>query len=510
MFFPVYDPDESEDPVRSQRPLSQSTVNGGSNGSLAEVSKLPVVPGAVIPVSISGSPTVSTHICVDANSDPLTQLATVAAAQPPVCASSPMAAPTTALVNGYLSDPPPLIPQGNILHRPIINNRQFKSAQPTHTAPGMHKNVINMPGLHSAIHSMPHHSFVAPPVVTTTSTQGQLVLGPANHQANNNNVLQQQPPQTHQLAGMPSEAHLNSFHAAYPQLAVIRPPSIPGAVPQQRGILTSIANTAPAAMTTTQSQPGPVGPPLSHSPSPVATAVSNDQGQSLYLTGNSDVTDPRLVDRGNTGTPPTQAPPHMVNKSASGTNTPSPPLTQQQPPVVGAIPPIKQHSANCLNCEPTTTQPSSNSGNQQIFFHQIPPAYLYQLMSAQPPNNGLVTTMPPFLPPQGQGYPNGISPEVHQYISAAAAHARFPQQLAQNQFPPHMASAYGNSYPPHNQGVAHSNLQTGMPPPAPVNTGLGQGPSNNGMNNKIACYNCGNAGHKAAECREKTIENISS
>ncbi|XP_005093273.1 proline-rich protein 36 [Aplysia californica] len=497
---------------RPQQSFSQTGMSGTGNPSLV-VDEGKVV---VLPISMSGP---SSHIhsalvSVEASNE---HTPPPNVAIPVVCASSQIstsAAAAAALVNGYMSDPPPpLIPQGPVMPRSILNARPFKSAQPTHTAPGMHKNVVNMPNfdhmghlpqavgkgpgvLPSGMHSIPHHSFMAPPVVSTATSNQGLVLGPGSHQSNNNNVLPQPPPQhPPHMSGLASEcAPASSFHS-YP--LIMRPPNLPGSLPPQRSILTSVASSSSAM---TSSQCHSAGPPLSHSPSPVAATTSNDQVPT-YLQG-SDMSDPRCMDRASTGTPPSQTPPHLVSKptvtaSTSGTNTPSPPLNQ---PLGAVVPPQKQHSANCLNCDPAV---SSGSGGHPVYFHHQLGHYWYHgvMPAHNHPSNGLVTAMPPFFPqPQAsQPFPNGMNPEL--YMAAAA---RFPAQLAQGQLPPFL---YGNSYPTHNQVMPQSNLQTNAPPP--VNASLGHGPPNNGATNKIACYNCGNTGHKVAECKESTMENMS-
>ena len=419
---------------------------------------------------------------------------------PVVCGSSKIPAPSApGLINGYLSDPPPLIPQGTVLPRPILNSRPFKNAQPTHTGPGMIKNVVNMPGfehhlpqavgkatnlLPQGLHCIPHHSFISQSAVTTASSNPNLILpGPGNHQTNNNNIVPQQSGNHHIPVISSDGTQITNFHA-YPQM-MMRPPNHSANLPPPRNILTSIA-TSSSIMTTTQSHA--VGPPLSHSPSPVG--VPNEQ-MPLYPPG-SEALDPRVLDRANNGTPPSQPPLNVINKpvattNTNGTNTPSPPLIQPLPANAQSN---KHH--NCLNCESGT---SSGSLGQMYFHHQMPP-YLYPMMTgAHNPNNGLVTPIPPFFQQAHASYPNGMSPEL-QYM--AAAHARYPQQINQNPVPQQFL--YGNNYPTHNQ--------VAMPhPPHSANSG----PIHvNGLGSKIACYNCGNAGHKATECKEVTMDSMAS
>jgi len=523
---------ESNSKSSSQRKATEVVSDPDEDVNSGSVARPPSVPASIDSSTDLGSPG-SSPALPPASVSPQMHISTVA---------------TGPQVNGFLSDPPPLMHQ-NI--RPILNQRPYKGAQPTHTAPGMHKNVVNMPSfelrhhipqpvgqpvckgvgmLPPGLHSMTHHTYMAPPSVTTaTSNQGVqgIIMGPGNHQTNNNNILPQQH-QSHQMTGHPPDPP-NNFH--YPQL-ILRPPGMGGPMHPQRSVFPASTGSV---MTTTQSHS--VGPP-SQSPSPVTTVVPTDKAPPLpagtiYLP----VAD-LSMDRAATGTPPNQPLPNLANKPpstapSSGTNTPSPPL-------INPAQPNKPHSANCINCDHTS---NASGAPPQVYFQQVP-SYMYQqiMTQAHNPNNGLVTPMPPYFHhTQAQAhYPNGIS---HEHYMAAAAAARFPHP--QGQVNPMM---YGNSFPGHNQMLSHGTLQTGVPPPmhnghghnihnnqghngqghngqghsgqghsvqvhigqahaGQRHNGLGLGPHNaNGHSNKTqTCYNCGYSGHRAAECKESTM-----
>lgn len=440
--------------------------------------------------------------------------------------SSGIAQTTTAsvtLVNGYISDSAPsyLPPSASsVINTRMMNARAYKHAQPTHTAPGRHQNVVNMPGLDLSqpLHSLnkngnglnqliqstlhPYHYMVPPPIQVTQGNSmpchptmppvqtGNLAAPAANHNAQN-------PPAGGQLSMPPTMVSEAPGNMPMVQFLYIAPhPSLTGSMPPQpRGIVNTMANST-VVITTTQSHPGvapppaqPLAPPTSHSPSPVASIVPSDYITGVYVPEQQQVPVDPVRQDGSPTSPPghnlannssAPAPAAVIpGKVIGGPNsaTPSPPL------------PNKQNASN-VTCE---------SAAPPVYFPQHP-----YFLPFPAHNNGLVPQMPPHFPfphtTANPSFPNGFSPDM--YIH------RLPNQLGGGQVPFHL---YGNSIYHHPMHTANSSNTNNLPNTgnsSHTNSGYNtNAPTNNGKN---GCYNCGHAGHKAVDCKENTMESMSS
>lgn len=412
---------------------------------------------AGMPISISAPHSHPAIINSEPRTDSTPPPQAVPAGTVPHVSANPTAA--AAVVNGYISDPPPVPP--NVVSRSILNSRTFKTPQPAHTSLGVHKNVTNMPApdvshplsnlgksgagtsslpiLHG---SLPPHSYNIGPSLASVPPGHVMGLNPVNFPASNTLQLGSQPPPVSSL--MPEGS------SAYPVLMYSHP----------RGILTSIANSMPV-MTSTQSHHA--GPPMSHSPSPAAAAVCADQ----LLTAPYIAETPNRPE-GSSLTPPAQAPVLISSlksqTGAGGTNsgTPSPPLVPAAPKQVGT----------------NESQPPGR-GPPYVGFY-----------------NGY---LPPIIYPQGhqppQHFPNGVTSEY--------GWLRFPHQLTSNYLPFVYGSVFSHQNLP---GTLHATLSSGGPAAAAAN----QSHTGGGASSKTQCYNCGQTGHKASDCEESRMENMSS
>ncbi|CAG5132963.1 unnamed protein product [Candidula unifasciata] len=380
---------------------------------------------------------------------------------------------TATLVNGYISDPPPVLPHAasGVVPRGLLNSRTYKTAQPAHTSLGVHKSVMNMPapdlshplsnlGKNSAstnslplLHSNlgPQTYSMGPPLTSVPPTH---LMGPA---------LTSVPP-THLLGLSPVNFSPNNIqlgHQASPTQALL-PDGNGGAFPllmYPRGILTTVANATPIMATT---QTHHTGPPMSHSPSPAATAIGTDQLPAApYM---ADPLDPSRSDS-SSHTPPVQTPVHLgavqplANTGGTNSGTPSPPLV---PPASKPVGPENQPGVR-----------PQVIGIISGFMPQV----LYPQQGHQPP-------------PQ---FPNGITSDYGSWL-------RFPAQINSNHFP----FVYGSVIPHQNlSGSFHTTPNSGGQAALTNQSHAAAAASTKGR-----CYNCGLAGHKSSECHENRMENM--
>ena len=162
------------------------------------------------------------------------------------------------------------------------------------------------------------------------------------------------------------------------------------------------------------------------------------------------------------------------------------------PPAASQATQPPTHSApSCSRCgcngHCTTSASVSNTGYPQVMWHQhpmFPAGYVLPVTS-----NGLVPTNLPYSHPlQTINLPNGINPDV-----------------VYNNQPPNfnLLRQSENSSNPVFATSANSGVFSTTPPSHGVPT------YSEGTNGKVInCYNCGEPGHRAVDCREQTMESL--
>lgn len=372
-------------------------------------------------------------------------------------APAPHAAGNSSLVNGYISDPPPVLAQAasSAVPRPLLNSRTYKNAQPAHTGLGVHKSIMNMPapdvahplsnlGKNGAsptslpiLHGgLPPQSYSIGSSLTSGPPTHVMGLSPVSFPANNIQLGPQ---------ASPTQALLPDGNGAFPMLMY------------PRGILTTMANST-SMMTSTQSHHA--GPPMSHSPSAAAPAVNTDQLPAAPYLAES--LDPSRSDSCSHTPPVLTAIKSQTNTSGTNSGTPSPPLLPPTPKPMG-----------------TETQPAGRPPQVIGIISGFLPPVIYPQQGHQPP-------------PQ---FPNGITSDYGGWL-------RFPTQIASSHFP----LVYGSVIPHQNLTNSFHAAPSSSGPPAPTN----QSHAASGVNGKGRCYNCGLAGHKYSECTENRMENMTS
>lgn len=171
-------------------------------------------------------------------------------------------------------------------------------------------------------------------------------------------------------------------------------------------------------------------------------------------------------------------PPHS-SKSCTPTPTATPPPLPQFPP------PPPTPPGSCSHCGCTKghcTNSSSSSGNFIYNMGFFPPAQIA---------NTIFPGFPAFMPPHGtngfihpmpfpHGLPNGINPELL-YNNHGMNHGHVPPLMKQ-------------------QSVSNMQFFSGN------NNGNGGGQDFKGK--PLTCYNCGGVGHRAIDCKELSMEEI--
>ena len=211
------------------------------------------------------------------------------------------------------------------------------------------------------------------------------------------------------------------------------------------------------------------GPTPTHTPTPLATVGSN-------------VSTP--LQTAVTGVPQL---PHTPARAAT---PPAPPVASQtmQPP--------NQSAPSCSTCGCnglcTTAASANNTGYPQVMWHHhatMFPGYPLGVMPVT--SNGLVPPNLPYSHPlQAMNLPNGINPDV-----------------VYNNQPPNfniMQQSEGASNTVFVTSTNTGSFSTAAPSHAvPTYT-----ESTNGKGKVINCYNCGEAGHRAVDCRELNMESL--
>ena len=459
---------------------------------------------------------------------------------------------SSVLANGYMADTPvPLQPPAMIgravhsLPRGLSLHGSYKvAAQPTHTTPGL-QNVIKMPSLdHLPLgpggtkngnnnvagagvngnnpalipHATPaipahHHSYMPPPVAgpphqSNNNGNNSNIITSTSSANNGNSQLISQPPLPPQADGnyhfplmFPSPAHAASQHH------------------QQRGIVNSVAGST-SVLNTTQSHQS------SHSSSPRNCDASSVGGM-YQVSANDALTGDPPTGMDRRGSPPSQTPPHQQvgsvkaqsHPSGQHSSTPSPPLVPSSGNVKASI----LHgggvmASSSMLASGNESGPVGIRGNaggaQQVLFYVLPhqngimPFYHPHPQPSQQAGGHHTQVHPP---PPFAAFPNGLGP-------GAPNPSHAPQFASGAQVPP---SFYGNTvYPPphlhnhhHLQQQQHhhpnnSNNHQGRNTGSPAGVGNSLAPSQ--LQGKGLCYNCGQPGHRAADCKESTMETMSS
>ncbi|GFR96760.1 SH3 and PX domain-containing protein 2A [Elysia marginata] len=463
------------------------------------------------------------------------------------------------LANGYMADPPvPLQPSAAVLgralhtlHRGIGGLSGYKvTAQPTHTTPGLHT-VTKIPGLdHPSLgaagakngntgtgpgvngnnpglipHPTPvipphHHSYMPPPVAgpphqSNNNGNNSNIITSSSGASNGNTQLISHPP-----PAPPSHADANYPLALYPMMYAAHAASQHH---QQRGIVTSVAGSS--VMNSTQSNQS------GHSPSPRGGDVC---GGGIYKPHAGEALPsepPSSADQ--RGSPTSQTPPHQQvgsvkaqsHPSGQHSSTPSPPLVQSSGTVKASFLPvgnvIASSSMLAAGNEPGPVGMRGNTGGGQMLPYCLVLSAqngIFQHIYAHHPHQqaGGHHSQPPPPPPT---FPNGLGPGAHPHAHDPFMRpiAAAPQFTAGGQVPPNF---YGNSVypPPHLHNQHHFQHQHHQLPNN--NCSSHQGRNTNspaGANSSAAsqlqgkafCCNCGQPGHRAADCKESTMENMS-
>ncbi|KAK3757978.1 hypothetical protein RRG08_058291 [Elysia crispata] len=464
------------------------------------------------------------------------------------------------LANGYMTDPSIPLPPSNVigralhtLPRAISGLGGYKvAAQPTHTTPGL-QNVIKMPGLdHGSIgtkngnngagagvngnnpglipHPTPaipphHHSYMPPPVAgpphqsNNNGNNSNIITSSSGASTGNSQLISQPPP-----APLP---HVDGNYqpALYPLMFAA--PTVAHAASQHhqlRGILTSVAGSTNVINTTQSHSSG-------HTSTPRCCDVS---GGGVYKMNAGDALPAEPLSSSDRHGSPTSQTPHQQVESVKAqshpsgqhSSTPSPPLVPSSGTMKAPIMPAGGVLASSpmlgAGNEPGPVGIRNSAGGAQqmvqycIFVNGMVPHYIphHPHPSQQP---GGHHSQPP--PPPAPAFPNGLGPGAptpsHDPFLRSIAAA--PQFTAGGQVPPNF---YGNSVypPPHHHNSHHlqqqqhhhpnnSNSHQGRNTNSPA--GAGNSSASSQLQGKGVCYNCGQPGHRAADCKESTMENMS-
>ena len=226
-----------------------------------------------------------------------------------------------------------------------------------------------------------------------------------------------------------------------------------------------------------QGQEGPVsttpaqtpGPTPTHTPAPLQTIGSN-------------VSTPLQI--------PVTGVPQLPHTPAYVATPPAPSGASQ------ANQPSAQSAPSCSTCgyngHCTTAASASNTGYPHVMRHQHPmfPAS-YPLDVLPVTSNGLLPPNLPYSHPlQAMNLPNGINPDV--IYNNQPPNFNLLQQSENSSSTIFVTSANNgvfNTAPPSHVGPSHTE-------------------STNGKGKVINCFNCGEPGHRAVDCREQTMESL--
>ncbi|RUS84184.1 hypothetical protein EGW08_008071, partial [Elysia chlorotica] len=538
------------DTSNSNKPkgVNQHSVPAAAGSIPVMANALPGLSGSEEHVMIMGgapTPVLSADILMRADGAPTPPL--------PPTVLSVSSQSSVVLANGYMSDPPvplqPSVPLGRALHnlpRAITGLGGYKvAAQPTHTTPGL-QNVIKMPGLDHLPHGsigtkngntgagvngnnpglMPHPTSAVPP--HHHSYMPPPVAGPphqSNNNGNNSNIITSSSGASNgnpQLISQPPPAPLphvegNFQPALYPLMFAA--PTVAHAVSQHhqpRGIVTSVAGSTNVINTTSH--------PSGHSSSPRCCDVS--VGSVYKMNAGDAVATETLSSSDRHGSPTGQTAHQQVetvkaqsHPSGQHSSTPSPPLVPSSGTVKAPIMPaggiLASSSMLSAGNEPGPVGIRGGAGGAQqmlqycLFVHNgmVPHIFAHHPHPSQ--QHGHHSQPPPPTP----AFPNGLGPGAPSHDPFLRPIATASQFTAGGQVPPNF---YGNSVypPPHHHNSQHLQHQYHHPNNSSSshqgrNTSSPAGGGNSQLQSKGVCYNCGQPGHRAADCKESTMENMS-
>ena len=370
-----------------------------------------------------------------------------------------------------------LYENGPLLQVTKVSSHECVPSNATSITVSMNANVETLPSFDKAV-----MGYSIPPGVVSnqgngaaTATRPATLALPVSTAICNSSLTYSVAPMTTVSSVMSMDINKSNNGGAVPPL---QQPMIPSSAVDSNAYMAyhNGQNGSASFCSTFQGQGGPVsvtpaqtpGPIPTHTPAPLPTPGSNiSTPLQTSVTGV-----PQLPHAAHVATPP--APPPAASQTS-------------QPP--------NQSAPSCSTCGCnglcTTATSASNTGYPQVMWnhHAMFPGYPLNVMPVT--SNGLVPPNLPFSHPlQTMNLPNGMNPDI----------------VYNNQ--PHNFNVIQQSDgAPNVVFVTSANsgsFNSGSPSHAvPTNT-----ESTNGKGKVVNCYNCGEAGHRAVDCRELTMESL--